>query len=104
MLLMWLVGKASVGDTGHRAAGRRRKRTDVIGHELGASGAVEPHVERRDVLQRSVEGLGSLAGKHHPLHLDGTREGDGNRDAALAGGQFDADEARLGVEGVDLGF
>ena len=71
LVLAALVGQARVRIHAHEARGDRRERAQVVGHELGAGGAVEPDREEIEVLERDVERLDALAGQHGAHRLDG---------------------------------
>ena len=59
-----LVGEAGVRIHRHEARGDLRERPEVVGHELGSRGAVEPDREEIEVLERGVERIDPLAGEH----------------------------------------
>ena len=95
-----LVGQARVGETGDGEAGDRGQRTHVIGHELGASGAVQPDPEEVAVGEGGVEGLHVLTAEDRPHRLNGGLDGDGEIDAGCLRRAVDPFEGRLHVQRV----
>ena len=89
-----LVGQAGVGHAGDAGAADLGERAHVVGHELGAGGAVEADVEEVGVEQRDGERLGVLAAEHGAGGLDGGRDGDRELPAGLREGLLDADQRR----------
>jgi hypothetical protein len=95
-----LVGQPGVGHAGDAGAGELGQRAQVVGHALGAGGAVEPQVEEVGVEQRHGERLGVLAGEHGAGGLDGRRHGDRQPPAGGGEGGLDAEQAGLDVARV----
>ncbi len=99
-----LVGQAGVGDAGDPRAADLGEGADVVGHQVGAGGAVEAHIEKVGVEQGDGERLGVLAAEHGAGGLDGRRDGDRELPPGLGEGLLDADQAGLDVAGVLRGL
>ena len=76
----------------------------MIGHEVGASGAVESHPEQLAMRERSVKSFDVLAAEQSAHRLDRSRHGDRGRDAEFCDRSLNADETGLAVERVVDGF
>ena len=99
-----LVGQAGVRVDRHEACGDLREGPQVVGHELGTRGAVEPDREEPEVLDRRVERVHALAGEHGAHRLDGAAHHEGQLDSGFGHGAVEADGRRLDVERVLRGL
>ena len=108
---------ASRGSGRSRRAGRRwarrppgsgvssRQRAEVVGHELGAGGAVEAEVEQVQVLERGRERLDRLARRAScPSARWCRRRRSGTRRPACANARSHAEQRRLDVARVLAGL
>ena len=76
----------------------------MVGHELGARGAVETDREEIEVLQRGVERVHALPGEHGAHGLDGAAHHERKLATGFRHGAPDADGGRLDVERVLAGL
>ena len=65
-----LVGQSRVGHAGDREAADFRQRAQMIGHEIGAGGAVQPHPQQIAMRERGVKRLDILAGQQRAHRFD----------------------------------
>ena len=99
-----LVRQPGVGEARHRAAGALVHRAQVIGHEGGAGGAVEPYRQRPGVLDGGEEGVRRLPPQHGARGLDGPRHHQRPPGAGLFEHPLRRDQGGLGVAGVLAGL
>ena len=85
-----------------RDAGRRQlgQRTEMVRHQVRASGAVESDIEEIPVQQGDREGFGVLPGQHGAVDLDRDRDGEGHFPAELLKSAVDPLQSRLDVSRV----
>ena len=76
----------------------------MVGHEIGAGRAVEPHRQQVAVCNRDVQRLHSLAGQHRPHRFDRHGYGDGHAHADRVGRVVDAEQRSFEVERVLRGL
>ena len=94
------VGKAGVGHAGDGEPGKLGQGANVVGHKVGARGAVEAYPKQVPVGQGRVEGLGILPGQQGAHGFDGALHGDWNIHAQLLQRPVDAIQSCLDVHGV----
>ena len=99
-----LVRQAGVRIAGDEAVRQRLQRADVVGHELGAGGAVQAQRKHVDVIERGPQRLDVLPGEHRAHGLDGHGDHHRNRLAEFAAQIVDGQHAGLDVARVLAGF
>ncbi len=89
------VGQSGVRHAGDREAADFRQRAQMIGHEVGTGGAIQPHPEQIPMGQRDVERLDILAGQQGAHGFDGPLHGHPDRDSASAPSPARSQSGRL---------
>ena len=99
-----LVGHPGVGHRGDREPGDGGQRAHVVGHKLGASGAVDPDPQQVPVGQRDVQRLHVLPGQQRPHGFHGALHRNRDFEPQFGKGAVDAFKAGFDVERVLPGF
>ena len=99
-----LVGQARVRVADRERARERGERAQVVGHEVGAGGAVHPESEQIEMRDRVGERGDVLAAEHGAHALDRDRQDHRDRAPGAAKRLADAEQRGLDVERVLLGL
>src|SRR5579863_748038 len=75
----FLIGQACIGIAGNKTIREELQRADMVGHELGAGGAVQAQRNHFHVIERGPKRLDALATEHrsHGLNRRGNHQRDG---------------------------
>ena len=99
-----LVRQTGVGKARHRDARPLVDGTQVVGHEIGAGGAVEPHRQLLCVLDGGQKGIRGLAAEHRSRSLDGARYHHRAAHPGIVERLLDRYQSRFGIAGVLTGL
>ena len=94
------VGKAGVRNAADRYFSQLGHRPYVVGHKIGAGGAVESNVKEIPMAQAGDECFRSLAAEHGAHGLNGTRYGHGYFEADFIEQLANTDQCGLDVAGI----
>ena len=99
-----LVRQTGVWKARHRDPRPLMDGPQVVGHEIGAGGAVEPDRQLLGMLDRGQKGVRRLAAEHSSRGLDGSRHHHRPPHPGVGKRLLDRNQRRLGVAGVLAGF
>ena len=99
-----LVRQTRVWKARHRDARSLVDGSQVVGHEIGTGGAVEPYRQLFSMVDGGQKGIRGLAAKHRSRGLDGSRHHHRAAHPGIGKRLLNRDQHRLGVAGVLAGF